>query len=580
MTDHPQSGRAATDYDIAAIRRLLLAAFTPETLRRFCQDRPTFQAIMNEFGPGQGLSDMVDRVISCCRTQLLFDELLAEIEQENPKQYERLQPYGIEGKARPGVGKKVLRDFGSEKSKGRRAMDAKRQALKEGQAEIQVLLRKDDDRLARLEVALGLPSAPAKKDLEQLYRVLTDLRTSELSRTGKNVETAQDLAAQRREICLTVDFSDIHNYASAPSRTDPECAFDVFVFEKTCRPLYLLPGTLTELKRKMTAAYHYLLRVERGRAGAEGRATLAAMATGFFDRILDLFERNKLAAWPEEPPYDDEVQKLEQTLIERLERIRPRSSVNNRIDALNMALVAFLTSRSADHHPPVAHLSSTPAVSVLARDLHRLLPSPLARARRSLFVVEPQAWALNLYYSTAGLAAVPRVARADVRRLVDLPVLVRDIGQWLAFRSVETLPALISGIRSTRQALVSVEQATAPFHAQLVETELGNFPHLPEQGAATNWKERFEWEQEVTMSTLSDLLDQFEEEQTATISTLSDLLDWIEPLEQRYAPFRGFGETLRKSEKDRVATAGTVNNARARPATTQDQKDSQPRMHR
>lgn len=78
---------------IAAIEGLLLAAFTPEDLRRFCRDRPDFRPIVARFGPGQGLYDMVDRVIDHCQTQLMWDELLAEVAQANPRQYARFEPH-------------------------------------------------------------------------------------------------------------------------------------------------------------------------------------------------------------------------------------------------------------------------------------------------------------------------------------------------------------------------------------------------------------------------------------------------------------------------------------------------------
>lgn len=58
-----KAGDDQDSYNLGAIRKLLLAAFTPETLRRFCQDRPTFRAMVASFGPGQGLDDVVDRVI-------------------------------------------------------------------------------------------------------------------------------------------------------------------------------------------------------------------------------------------------------------------------------------------------------------------------------------------------------------------------------------------------------------------------------------------------------------------------------------------------------------------------------------
>ena len=74
---------------IAAIRALLEDAFTPEKLRRFCQDRPQFADLITHFGPGHGLDNMVDEVIDYCRVLLLWDELLAEVAKVNPNQYAR-----------------------------------------------------------------------------------------------------------------------------------------------------------------------------------------------------------------------------------------------------------------------------------------------------------------------------------------------------------------------------------------------------------------------------------------------------------------------------------------------------------
>lgn len=85
MTDDTQS------YNIAAIRELLLAAFTDENLRRFCQDQPLFQPIVDQFGPGYGKDDMVDEVIEYCSIQLLFPELLTAVQQANPRQYARFE---------------------------------------------------------------------------------------------------------------------------------------------------------------------------------------------------------------------------------------------------------------------------------------------------------------------------------------------------------------------------------------------------------------------------------------------------------------------------------------------------------
>jgi hypothetical protein len=88
---------SAKTYNIAVIRELLQAAFNPQTLHRFCLDRPLLKPIVDQFGPGQGEDDMVDEVLDYCETQLLWDELLAAVEEDNPRQYARFKVQLIRG---------------------------------------------------------------------------------------------------------------------------------------------------------------------------------------------------------------------------------------------------------------------------------------------------------------------------------------------------------------------------------------------------------------------------------------------------------------------------------------------------
>lgn len=78
-------------YDIAAIRTLLSNAFTTKTLPRFCQDRPRFRRIKDGFSSNDGLDDMVDKLIDYCEVHLFWDELLAAVKQEYPRQYARYE---------------------------------------------------------------------------------------------------------------------------------------------------------------------------------------------------------------------------------------------------------------------------------------------------------------------------------------------------------------------------------------------------------------------------------------------------------------------------------------------------------
>jgi hypothetical protein len=86
---------------IPAIRELLRAAFTDKELRRFCQDRPALRPSLHSFSDKASLEDMIDAIMSYCRTRLLWDELLSGVAEVNPRQYNRFaarlgQPGDIE----------------------------------------------------------------------------------------------------------------------------------------------------------------------------------------------------------------------------------------------------------------------------------------------------------------------------------------------------------------------------------------------------------------------------------------------------------------------------------------------------
>lgn len=76
---------------VAAIRDLLESAFTVKTLNRFCWDHQAFRPLRKQFSPAHGLADIVDLVIEYCETSLLWDELLAGVQEVNPRQYARFE---------------------------------------------------------------------------------------------------------------------------------------------------------------------------------------------------------------------------------------------------------------------------------------------------------------------------------------------------------------------------------------------------------------------------------------------------------------------------------------------------------
>jgi hypothetical protein len=82
------------DYDLAAVRDLLLAAFSAPDLRRLFlyTANAELRPLAQQFSPSDGLADMVDRVTEFCHTRDLLADLLAEVQRANPRQYARFAP--------------------------------------------------------------------------------------------------------------------------------------------------------------------------------------------------------------------------------------------------------------------------------------------------------------------------------------------------------------------------------------------------------------------------------------------------------------------------------------------------------
>lgn len=87
-------------YNLGAIRNLMSAAFTDKDLQRLCHDCPIFRPILASLVPDCSLEDMIDTIVEYCEKRLLFFELLAEIRERNPRQYERYR-HQIYGSGKP-----------------------------------------------------------------------------------------------------------------------------------------------------------------------------------------------------------------------------------------------------------------------------------------------------------------------------------------------------------------------------------------------------------------------------------------------------------------------------------------------
>ena len=76
-------------YDLGAVRILLRDAFTAKGLWRFCQNRAAFRPLLADLPHDYSLEDLIDRLLEYSHIHDLLDELLAEVQKVNERQYAR-----------------------------------------------------------------------------------------------------------------------------------------------------------------------------------------------------------------------------------------------------------------------------------------------------------------------------------------------------------------------------------------------------------------------------------------------------------------------------------------------------------
>lgn len=77
------------EYDLRAIRQLLLAAYNADELRALVTLDKELSPLRHEFSPNDAIIVMADKTIDYCLRFLLMEHLLALVADERPAQYAR-----------------------------------------------------------------------------------------------------------------------------------------------------------------------------------------------------------------------------------------------------------------------------------------------------------------------------------------------------------------------------------------------------------------------------------------------------------------------------------------------------------
>jgi hypothetical protein len=84
-------------YNLKNIRKMITAAFDDGELQDLCFDTPAFRPVTEQFSTGMAKTDIVRRLIGFSERKGLMPELLAMVEEENPRQYAQFAGELVEG---------------------------------------------------------------------------------------------------------------------------------------------------------------------------------------------------------------------------------------------------------------------------------------------------------------------------------------------------------------------------------------------------------------------------------------------------------------------------------------------------
>lgn len=79
------------EYNLRAVRELLVAAYSVDELRALVDYDEELGQLRHEFSPNDAILDLADKTIDYCLRYLILDYLLELVKGERPAQYTRFE---------------------------------------------------------------------------------------------------------------------------------------------------------------------------------------------------------------------------------------------------------------------------------------------------------------------------------------------------------------------------------------------------------------------------------------------------------------------------------------------------------
>jgi hypothetical protein len=310
------------------------------------------------------------------------------------------------------------------------------------------------DRIAELERRLRETRDP---DLNQILAQLDRLDLDFVRWSGVALQELDNIRAQPKPL-LTIDFSEIYRYMHF---TDGGLltSFTIAMLRKAKPPFYLLPGTLFELRAYLERRRDdYSDRdgiVRRLAAGSLPLADFLLRRHAPLQRLARLLDDAIIVPW-DGPIFEDLASEADYIFVSHA---RKHSPVASYVDATNLGMVKQLR----HHNRPAAHVTASPNVLGLARDLFpaadAVFPFPL--------LIHPAELALVIAANEAGVPEAD-LSGAARKLLINAPALLRD---WTTYLRRGVPPPDIGVLRDFGEVLERSRDLITAFFAWVMREE-------------------------------------------------------------------------------------------------------------
>lgn len=403
---------------------------------------------------------------------------------------------------------------------------------------------------------------PDEKSLHEIVKNLRSIDDKIILSEANNLKHAFEIYDTHKmgtDYILSVDFSELYNYAYAPFNENILSAYSVYLFNKINEPIYILPGGISELKYHLNITFNHFINYHDLKENLTNKlkhilahsdspkavkffisklnsSELSLLINSAFNKNEPLHRLNKLLksglikTWDTKKHDLKEYQEIFEHAFQLFTISRPLMDRNNMNDAFNIAIIAQYNSNIVNDKL-LYHITSSYNMIKIANNFI----SPSFRLKKNpkkyiscIYLNHTWSWLIHILNNNFDESNIDNILSS----LHDFDEIRNSIIEAIKKDKINILTSVIRRLFHYRESLEHFKLISSPFQKSILKIEQEDF-----------WGED-------TIYSINDFINKFEDVYENIMFTIKDILSYLEPLEESYKPFSDLKEKLLLRENE------------------------------